>query len=340
MKILLTGGLGYIGSHAVSLIENNYEVVIIDNLCNSNLNAINNIHQITNKKVKFYEGDILDNNILNKIFNENSVDLVIHLAGFKSVSHSHDMPIDYYENNVMGSISLIKAMNNAGIKNLIFSSSATVYGVPETLPIDENHPTNPTNPYGKTKLQVESILKDICKNDKSWNVVSLRYFNPVGAHESGLIGENPINVPNNLMPYIFRVLNGESKYLSIFGNDYDTKDGTGERDYIHVMDIAEGHLAALKNIFNTKEKNSKIPNYDIYNLSTGNPLSVLDIIESIQSILDIKIPYKIVSRRKGDVAKCYARSDKANKFLNWYPKRKLDHMLSSGINFSKKNNKE
>lgn len=338
MIILLTGGLGYIGSHtAVSLIKNNYEVVIIDNLSNSNRNVITNIEEITEKKVKFYEGNILNQNILNKIFSENSIDLVIHLAGLKSVSLSHEMPVDYYENNLMGSISVIKAMNNAGIKNLIFSSSATVYGAPEILPIDENHPTNPTNPYGNTKLQVENILQDICKNDKSWNVISLRYFNPVGAHESGLIGENSNNVPNNLMPYIFRVLNGDSEYLSVFGNDYDTKDGTGERDYIHVMDIAEGHLAALKNIFRMKEKNTKLSNYDVYNLSTGNPLSVLDIIKSLQSILNLKIPYKVSSRRKGDIAKCYASPNKANKFLNWHPKRDLDHMLTTGINFSKKN---
>ena len=329
MKVLVTGGCGYIGSHTCcSLLDLGYEVVIIDNLSNSKQEVINYIEQITNKKVDFYLGDVCDKEILNKIFSEHKIDTVIHFAGYKAVGESVAKPLMYYQNNLFSTINLCEVMKQHDCKNLVFSSSATVYGDPASLPIKEDFPLSTTNPYGTTKLMIEGILKDLYKSDNSWNIVILRYFNPIGAHKSGLLGENPNGIPNNLMPYIVKVANKELKELSIFGNDYDTKDGTGVRDYIHVVDLAMGHVKSI-------EKIAKENGLFIYNLGTGNGYSVLELVNTFSRVNNIEVPYKIVDRRPGDIAACYADVEKAKNELNWAAELGIEEMCRDAYNFVK-----
>ncbi len=329
MNILLTGGSGYIGSHAAVLfLEAGHKVILYDNLVNSNYAVVENIKLITGKEIYFVEADIRDTAFLTDIMNRHEIDAVIHFAGLKSVGESVENPIEYYANNVQGSISLIQAMTSANIKSLVFSSSATVYGIPERLPIDEQHPTGCNNPYGRTKLQIEEILADLALSDPSWKIVRLRYFNPVGAHESGLIGEQPNGVPNNVMPYITQVALGIRDKLKVFGDDYPTVDGSGVRDYIHVMDLAEGHLAALKYITNTN-----VCGCHDFNLGTGTPYSVLELVSAFERSTGHNVTYSIAPRRQGDVAICYANVDKAKKILGWEAKRSLSDMCASAWNF-------
>ena len=317
MKVLVTGGCGFIGSHTcVELLESGYEVVIVDNLSNSKKDVVNKIETITNKKVSFYEVNVCDFKELDKIFEAEQIDAVIHFAGYKAVGESVSKPIMYYRNNLDSTLTLIEVMTKHNIKKLVFSSSATVYGDPEKLPITEDFPLHTTNPYGTTKLMIEMILRDLYKSDNEWSIALLRYFNPIGAHKSGLIGENPNGIPNNLMPYIVKVANKELPQLSIFGNDYDTKDGTGVRDYIHVVDLAKGHIKAI-------EKVSKDRGIDAYNLGTGKGYSVLEIV----------VPYKIVERRPGDIAACYASTEKANKILGWKAELEIDEMCKDAYNY-------
>ena len=334
MKILVTGGAGYIGSHTcVELLKCGYEVVIIDNLCNSKITAIENIKKITSKDVTFYEGDACDKELLRKIFNENKINAVIHFAGLKAVGESVKMPLKYYRNNIDSTLSLCEVMEEYNCYNLIFSSSATVYGDPKKLPITEDMEVGgTTNPYGSSKLFIEHILKDLYISNPNWKITLLRYFNPVGAHESGLLGEDPNGIPNNLMPYIVKVACGELECLSIFGNDYDTKDGTGVRDYIHVIDLALGHVKALD-----KMKNKT--GVSIYNLGTGNGYSVLEMVETFKNVNNIDVPYKIAARRDGDIAECYADCSKAYKELEWQATRTLNDMVLSSYNYAKKNKK-
>ena len=312
MAILVTGGAGYIGSHTVVELQNaGYEVVVVDNLCNSSEKSLERVSKITGKPVKFYKADILDRDALNDIFEKEDIDSCIHFAGLKAVGESVAKPWEYYENNIAGTLTLVDVMRQHGVKNIIFSSSATVYGDPAIIPITEECPKGQcTNPYGWTKSMLEQILSDIQKADTEWNVVLLRYFNPIGAHESGTIGENPNGIPNNLMPYITQVAVGKLKELGVFGNDYDTHDGTGVRDYIHVVDLARGHVKALKKI---EEK----AGLNIYNLGTGNGYSVLDIVKNFEKANGVKIPYAIKPRRPGDIATCYADPAKAEKELGW-----------------------
>lgn len=332
-NILITGGTGYIGSHiAVELLNSDqYNVTLVDNLSNSSIKVIDRINEITGKKVNFYYGDIADCSRMRLILIHNNIDTVIHCAGYKSVGESVQNPIKYYRNNISGTLALLDIMNSVGIKKIIFSSSATVYGEPTILPITEDCPKQPcTNPYGWTKSMIEQILEDIYKADNSWKIIILRYFNPIGAHTSGLIGEDPKGIPNNLLPYVSKVAIGEYKSVSVFGNDYKTKDGTGIRDYIHVMDLAKGHLAAVEKIDN-------IDKLKIYNLSTGNGHSVLDIIKTFEKVSGKTIPYKISERRKGDIAVCYASSQKANKELNWKCQYNLEDMCRDAWNWQNKN---
>ncbi len=320
MKILVTGGAGYIGSHTIISLQNaGHDVVVIDNLSNSSLEAITRVKKITGKSVHFFKEDICNKNALDRIFSEHVIDSVIHFAAFKAVGESVRKPLKYYRNNVSGTISLLEAMAARQIKNIIFSSSATVYGDPARVPIDESFPLSVTNPYGRTKLMIEDILKDLYHADNEWNIVILRYFNPVGAHESGTIGEDPSGVPNNLMPYISQVAVKKREYLSVYGNDYPTKDGTGIRDYIHVVDLAEGHLYALKKI----EDKSGL---SIYNLGTGKGYSVLEMIEAFERVTGKKIPYKIAPRRPGDIAECWALPAKAERELGWKAQRNIEKM--------------
>lgn len=332
MKILVTGGLGYIGSHTVvELLNNNYEVIVIDNLSNSKLEVINRIQMITGKSFDFYNGDILDKDFLNAIFYKNDIHSVIHFAGLKSVGESNNIPLVYYENNVVGTMCLLETMIKNNVKNIVFSSSATVYGFQENQPIDENAELNePTNPYGRSKFFIEYILKDLYKSDKDFNIVILRYFNPIGAHRSGLIGEDPKGIPNNLMPYITQVAIGLREKLSVFGNDYNTKDGTGVRDYIHVCDLANGHVCALERIKQNK-------GLDIFNLGTGNGYSVLDIINTFKKVNDIDIPYVIAPRREGDIDCCFANANKALKELNFKCRFDLEDMCKDQWNWQKNN---
>ena len=311
-KILVTGGMGYIGSHTViQLYESGYEPIIVDNLVNSKPEVLNRIEKITGKRPLFYEFDVRDEENLNKIFDEHDIFAVIHFAGLKSVGESVQKPKLYFDNNIGSTEVLLKVMEKHGCKNLVFSSSATVYGNPERVPIYEEDKLGPTtNPYGETKLRIEYLLKDVAKNNKSWNIVLLRYFNPIGAHKSGLIGEDPQGIPNNLMPYITQVAVGKLKQLSVFGNDYDTPDGTGVRDYIHVDDLAHGHILALKKI---EEKLGLL----IYNLGTGKGTSVLELVHAFEEANNIKINYAIVDRRPGDIAECYANADKAYKEMGF-----------------------
>jgi UDP-glucose 4-epimerase len=323
-KILVTGGAGYIGSHTVlQLLEQDYQVVVLDNLSNSHAESLNRVKRLTQKELVFVQGDIRDEGCLEKLFSEHKIDAVIHFAGLKAVGESVQMPLEYYHNNVYGTLTLCTAMRNAGVKNLVFSSSATVYGDPVTLPLSENLPTGtPTNPYGMSKLMVEHVLSDTYKSDDEWNVVVLRYFNPVGAHESGEIGEDPNGIPNNLMPYISQVASGKLQQLSVFGDDYDTPDGTGVRDYIHVVDLAAGHLRALDRL-------ALNMGYDVYNLGTGQGYSVLEMVSAFEKACGKPISYKIAPRREGDVASCYADPTLAAKELNWHASLTLEDMCSS-----------
>ena len=331
MKILVTGGTGYIGSHtAVELLNSGYEIVIIDNFSNSKSDVLDKIKLITNKDFKFYEGDVCNKDLLRKIFSENKIDAVIHFAGYKAVGESVKKPIMYYRNNIDSTLSLIEVMNEFNCKKIVFSSSATVYGNPTTLPIKEDFPLSTTNPYGSTKLMIENILRDLYISDNDWSIALLRYFNPIGAHVSGLIGENPKGIPNNLMPYIVKVANKELNELSIFGNDYDTPDGTGVRDYIHVVDLAKGHVKALKKI----EEN---PGLAIYNLGTGKGYSVLDIVKNFEAATGVKIPYVIKPRRPGDIATCYSDASKAERELGWKAENDIKEMCADSWRWQSNN---
>ncbi|PMG42166.1 UDP-glucose 4-epimerase GalE [Shewanella sp. 10N.286.52.B9] len=323
MSVLVTGGAGYIGSHTiVELLKIGTDVVVIDNLSNSSLESLSRVKSITAQQVTFYEGDILDKALLRKIFSENNIEAVIHFAGLKAVGESVEQPLKYYTNNVTGTIVLCEVMAEFGIKNLVFSSSATVYGDPASLPILESFPTSATNPYGQSKLVVEHVLADLHHSDSSWNIACLRYFNPIGAHESGLIGEDPNDIPNNLMPFISQVAIGKREKLMVFGDDYATPDGTGVRDYIHVVDLAVGHLKALEKL----KTNSGLVTY---NLGTGQGYSVLDMVKAFEKASDKVINYDIVARRPGDIGACYADPTKAKTELNWTATHNLDDMVNS-----------
>ncbi len=327
MNILLTGGLGFIGSHtAAVLTSEDHSVIIIDNLCNSQRETLGSLEKIAGKKLSFYESDIRDVCLIARILHDHQIECVIHFAGLKSVAESGADPLKYFDNNVGGSIALIEAMQEANVKKLIFSSSATVYGVPQYLPYDEEHPLAPMNVYGRTKLQVEEILQDVSKSDPEWSIVCLRYFNPIGAHESGLIGELPQGIPNNLMPYICQVVSGKLPYLNVFGDDYDTKDGTGERDYIHVMDLADGHAAALAFI-------NQRQGLEAINLGTGIPYSVYDLVSAFEKSANQAIPKMVKERRSGDLPLYFAKVDKAKALLNWQAKRDLQLMCDSSWNY-------
>lgn len=329
-KILVTGGLGFIGSHtAIVLLQSGFDIVLLDNLSNSNLDVLANIEKITTKKINFYELDIRDDQAVCELFEREKIHIVIHFAGLKSVAESFSNPLKYYENNVVGSLTLLRCMQRHGIKKIIFSSSATVYGNPHYLPYDESHPIAPINPYGHTKLQIEQILFDLCQSNKAWTAISLRYFNPVGAHSSGLIGENPLGTPNNLMPYISKVACGELPHISIYGNDYETRDGTGERDYIHVMDLAEGHHAALQFL-------NENTGCHIFNLGTGFAHSVYEVIACYEKIAGKKLLTKLSPRRDGDLPCYYALPTKANQLLNWTAQRTLSEMCESSWNYVKR----
>ena len=319
-KILLTGGTGYIGSHVcIELIKKGYEVIIIDNLCNSSIKVLERIKKITGFKPAFYEKDIRDKSALLEIFNKYPIDSVIHFAGLKSLKESVDKPITYYDNNLIGTINLLVIMAQVNCKSIVFSSSATVYGKTQNVPIKENSPLSASNPYGQSKLLIERLLQDLYTSDNEWNIAILRYFNPVGAHESGLIGESPDGIPNNLFPYISKVANGKLAKLTIFGNDYNTHDGTGVRDYIHVVDLAKGHVKALK-AMKTKSQSLTV------NLGTGTGYSVLDIVKEFEIVSERTIPYEIVARREGDIAVSYADPSLAAKKLNWKAEYKLKKM--------------
>lgn len=327
MKVLVTGGAGYIGSHtAVELLNKDYEVVIVDDFSNSKPEALKNIKQITSKDFKFYEADLLDREKLDRIFTENKIDVVIHFAGYKAVGESVLEPLKYYHNNIGSTVALCSVMQKHGVKKIVFSSSATVYGMPEKMPIMEDFPLSATNPYGWTKLMIERILTDLYTSDNEWSISLLRYFNPVGAHESGLIGESPNGIPNNLMPYITQVATGKLKSLNIFGNDYDTVDGTGVRDYVHVVDLSLGHIAAVEHL--KKGVNA-------YNLGTGKGTSVIQLVEAFEKANDIKIPYKIAPRRPGDIAVCYADTVKAKNELKWQSRFDITKMCRDAWNFEK-----
>ena len=330
MAVLVTGGLGYIGSHTVvELIKNNYDVVIIDNLSNSQIDVLEKLETITNKKIKLYIDDVRDKYALMKIFHQNNIECVIHFAGLKAVGESTEMPLYYYDNNIGSTLSLLEVMKEFNCKNLIFSSSATVYGEPERIPLDEECRLDATNPYGRTKLFIEHILEDVYKSDKNWNIVLLRYFNPIGAHKSGLIGEKPNGVPNNLLPYVAQVATGEREFVRVWGNDYPTIDGTGVRDYIHVCDLANGHVCAIKDI----KENAGLT---VYNLGTGNGYSVLQVISAFEKACGKTIPYKFFDRRPGDIAVCYANTNKAREQIGFVAKYNIEEMVKDHWNFQKK----
>ena len=334
MKVLVTGGLGFIGSHTVvELLNNSYEVIVIDNLSNSKLDVINKIKKITNKIFKFYQGDVCDKENLEIVFRDNNVDAVIHFAGFKAVGESVEKPLMYYQNNIFSTINLCDLMNKYNVHNIVFSSSATVYGDPEELPIKESFEVkHATNPYGETKIINENILKDLYKSNNSWNIAILRYFNPIGAHKSGLIYENPNDIPNNLMPYIVKVATKELKELSVFGNDYDTIDGTGVRDYIHVVDLAKAHIKAL-------EWTLKNNGCDVFNIGTGKGYSVLELVNAFKKYNNVDVPYKIVGRRSGDIAACYADVSHAKDVLGWSSMYDIEDMVKDAYLFTKINSK-
>lgn len=332
-KILVTGCCGYIGSHTcVELLGHNYEVIGLDNFSNSKREVLNKIKEITNKEIKFYEGNMLDKEFLESIFHENDIDIVIDFAAYKAVGESVEKPIEYYTNNLSSVLTLLAVMKNHNIKSLIFSSSATVYGDPKTIPITEECPTGgTTNPYGTSKLYVEKVLKDLYTSDNEWNICIFRYFNPVGAHKSGLIGEDPKGIPANLMPFIAKVATGELECLNIFGDDYATKDGTGVRDYIHIMDLAEAHINGIEKLNKSKH------GLHIYNLGTGHGYSVLEMVKAFEKVNNIKVNYKIAPRRPGDIATCYADSKKAETELNWHAKYSLEDMCKDAYNYILKN---
>lgn len=330
MNILLTGGAGYIGSHvAAPLVSAGHCVVCFDNLSNSDPAVMDRLEAITGHAVPLITGDIRDGDALREVLRDHKIEAVIHFAGLKAVGESVAEPMKYYDNNVRGTLSLLEAMADCGAKTLVFSSSATVYGQPQYLPLDESHPTSATNPYGRTKLMIEEMLADVAAADPEWRIAILRYFNPVGAHDSGLIGENPNGIPNNLMPFVSRVAAGRLAELSVFGNDYDTPDGTGVRDYIHVVDLADGHVAALGAIAKSEEPLS------IWNLGTGQGYSVLDMVEAFERVNSVSIPYRIAPRRDGDVASCFASPDRAARELGWKAERGLDAMCASSWHFER-----
>ncbi len=319
-NILVTGGAGYIGSHTcLELLAHGYQITVIDNLVNSKIEAINRIKNLSGHEISFYQIDMRNEDALTTLFKEHRFSMVIHFAGLKAVGESVAKPLEYYHNNVTGTLTLLKVMQKYDVKNIVFSSSATVYGNPQTIPVTESHPLSAINPYGATKLVIEKMLKDLYMSDSAWNVIILRYFNPVGAHESGRIGEDPRGIPNNLMPYIAQVAVGRLPYLQIFGNDYPTSDGTGVRDYIHVVDLAEGHIAAC-------EKLKENPGYLIYNLGTGRGYSVLEMVHAFEKVSDRKIPFKFVDRRPGDVAALFADVSKAQAELGWVARRGIEEM--------------
>lgn len=331
MSVLVTGGAGYIGSHTcVQLLGQRYEVVVADNLSNSKQEALKRVERITGKSVQFYPTDLLDKDGLEEIFKREKIDAVIHFAGLKAVGESVKTPLKYYRNNIGGTITLLELMQQYGVKKLIFSSSATVYGDVKEVPIPETAPTSAVSPYGSTKLAIERILKELYDSDPSWDIVILRYFNPVGAHQSGMIGEDPNGIPNNLMPYISQVAVGRLKELSVFGDDYPTKDGTGVRDYLHVLDLADGHVKALKLLETSC-------GFETFNLGTGSGVSVLEMIEAFRKASGREIPYKITARREGDVAECYADCAKAAKELKWSAKYNLDDMCRDAWNWQMQN---
>lgn len=333
MSILITGGAGYIGSHTcVELLNGGYDIVIVDNFSNSKPESLKSIQEITGKSLKFYNVDILNKEKLEEVFNENEIEAVIHFAGLKAVGESVEFPINYYHNNITGTLILCEVMKKHNVKKIVFSSSATVYGMNNKSPLTEDLPLSATNPYGWTKLMIEQILRDIYISDKEWSVSLLRYFNPIGAHESGEIGEDPNGIPNNLMPYITQVAIGKRDKLNIFGNDYSTHDGTGVRDYIHVVDLAKGHLKALNKILDTT-------GIDTYNLGTGIGYSVLDVVKSFEKATGIKIPYKITNRRPGDIAICYADPTKAYNELGWKAEKNLEDMCRDAWRWQKMNPK-
>lgn len=320
MAVLVTGGAGYIGSHTcIELLNNGYEIIVLDNLSNSSSESINRVKELTGRELKFYKEDILDKSKLELIFQENKIDAVIHFAGLKAVSESVEKPLYYYNNNINGTLILCEVMQKFGVKNIVFSSSATVYGVPEKVPISEDFPLSPTNPYGRSKLIIEEILNDLFISDNDWSIAILRYFNPFGAHPSGLIGEDPNGIPNNLMPFVSQVAIGKLKEVNVFGNDYPTPDGTGIRDYIHVVDLALGHVKALEKVLSAN-------GIDAFNLGTGKGYSVLEMIEAFEKVSGKKIPFKFVDRRPGDIAMCYAETQKAKERLGWTAQKDLNDM--------------
>ena len=329
MNILVTGGAGYIGSHTcVELLDESFDIVVVDNFSNSKPEAIESIKTISGKSFPFYEADLLDRDALTRIFKENKIDAVIHFAGLKAVGESVAIPLKYYYNNIASTLILCEVMAEFGVKKIVFSSSATVYGDPATVPITEDFPLSTTNPYGSTKLMIENILRDLYVSDNEWSIAILRYFNPIGAHKSGLIGEDPNGIPNNLMPYIARVAAGQLEILSVFGSDYNTKDGTGVRDYIHVVDLSLGHIKAVEKVLKTM-------GVDEYNLGTGNGYSVLEVVHAFEKASGKKVNYKIVDRRPGDIAECYANPQKAKTELGWVAQKGLDEMCLDSWNFVK-----
>ncbi|MGI6071697.1 MAG: UDP-glucose 4-epimerase GalE [Lachnospiraceae bacterium] len=331
MKVLVTGGTGYIGSHTVvELIKAGHDVAVVDNLVNSSRESLRRAAIISGKESVFYEGDIRDRKLLSEIFRAENPDAVIHFAGLKAVGESSVIPLEYYDNNIGGTLALLGTMKEAGCKNIIFSSSATVYGKPKSVPIREDAATSATNPYGRTKLMIEEILRDILSADPEWNVILLRYFNPIGAHESGLIGEDPEGIPNNLVPYIAKVAAGRLKRINVFGNDYETKDGTGVRDYIHVVDLAAGHVKAAELL-------AVNPGLKIYNLGTGKGYSVLEVIKAFEEACGKELPYVIGQRRPGDVDICYADTALAEKELGWKAERGIEEMCRDAWNWQSSN---
>jgi UDP-glucose 4-epimerase len=331
MSILVTGGAGYIASHTdIELLNAGYEVVVIDNLSNSSKESIKRVEKLTGKSISFYEADILDKKALQEIFSKEKIEAVIHFAGLKAVGESCAIPLKYYKNNMSGTVTLLEVMEEYGVKNIVFSSSATVYGDPETVPVKENFPLSATNPYGRTKLMIEDMLRDIHSADPSWNIAILRYFNPIGAHESGEIGEDPNGIPNNLVPYVAKVASGHLEKINVFGNDYDTPDGTGIRDYIHVVDLAIGHIKAI-------EKLKSNPGIVTYNLGTGVGYSVMDIIHNYEKVCNKKLPYVITERRPGDIPITYADPSKAYKELGWKAERGIEKMCEDTYRWQSKN---
>lgn len=331
MKILVTGGAGYIGSHTcVELLNENYDVVVLDNLSNSSEESLTRVKDITKKSLEFYRADLLNKKEIAAVFNDHKIDAVIHFAGLKAVGESVSIPLKYFHNNITGTLNLLEIMDDYNVKNIVFSSSATVYGDPASLPISEEFPLSATNPYGRTKLMIEEILQDLHRSDKDWNIALLRYFNPVGAHKSGRIGEDPFGIPNNLVPYISQVAVGSLPRLNVFGNDYDTKDGTGVRDYIHVVDLALGHIKTLPKLFTN-------PGVVIYNLGTGQGYSVLEMIKGFEAASGKTIPYKITDRRPGDIAACWADPAKAKQEIGWEANKTYTDMCQDTWNWQNKN---